>query len=483
MSNPIDPAVIFTHCSDLKYDDPDNIDKHYFENNRESYIELYAERFLRYISCNSDEETLIKTVYPYIDIGFRESVLNFAQTGQFSVDGWVLVKENCLKNVLLAAEKRARGRANTNCKINFFYIGINDLIGVLENLFEVTPELMKFLSSRNGQFTYDSPKFIEAIIRLTRGDIPHLASNPIIRIDDDVLVQPESIKVIIQSQQYISENEPFYMFSGKYRRFDDSYDVVNDFAVRTDWFYPVGTMPSDPRFTDGSFTKQNERAELFLNDLSVFGAVQPISTRPYSGTLRKLIENKRVFAPDVRESSQLISGAGLCMSRRCVELLPPFMTFDNPVIWVDDHLKRRIHEMRGDSQPHDLEIHRKNMEPALFEQNRHPDGITQNYLDTLKTTGWYFERLMAGCLLHAIIVDDRENINSRSYSEIVRDIILFKTREELNQVDKQKLEDRLNILVKRTYGIILDCWQSDEFAGTIVYPKLISWIVARATKG
>ncbi len=80
------------------------------------------------------------------------------------------------------------------------------------------------------------------------------------------------------------------------------------------------------------------------------------------------------------------------MTKNAIEVLPPFMSFQNLTIWVDDHLKRRLHEALGQMSKKNLE----HINDALFHQDRHPEGIKKianQDIDGKKMLNDYFDRL------------------------------------------------------------------------------------------
>jgi hypothetical protein len=461
------PTAIFTHAADLKYGDDTA-----FAKNADRYIAQYAERFKSYLECNKDE-LLIGIVYVYVDEGIRRATR--IQGNAFVLRSKDLEIDTQLKGVLSKAEEKARDdlKLPESAPPKFCFVGLAELLGVLNNLMDVNPDLVAFLRSDKGNFTYDAPKYVEAVIRLARGDIPHLAHNPIIRVDDDVRVNPEAIRLLINAFVDIRARKPFFFFSGKYGREDHIYDPVNDYAVRTDWFFPVGTQPGDERFSsaDPVFKKGVELAEKFLADLTVLGATQPPrATGQYSEALKRLINAGDITIPEARPAPQIISGAGLIMARRSVALLPPFMDFDTSIIWIDDYLKRRLHEMLGDIASGDLESVGNEERVATFEQKRHKPYITQGYIDSINKAKWYFPRLMAGCMLLAMIIDETGTKDDPSYSKLIRDIVWFKkNRNEIGKNVRRKMKARLRKIGIKRYEDVLGCWSSEEFAGYASY--------------
>lgn len=441
-------AVIFTHCSDLKYDDlskkdPSEHDPNFFQNNVDRYIHEYSERFKCYLKCN-EKDFLIGIVYGYIDLGVQ-SIIPQSSGKNFKVTPDIIEKERALKDVLQFAKDEALQQLSITEPPKFKFIGLDELVGLLNRLTDVDPDLVQFLCGKKGSFTYDSPKFVEAVIRLARGDIPHLAQHPIIRVDDDAKVNPESIDLLLREFEKISKKSPFYFFSGRYGREDSQDDPINDYAVRTHWFFSSGTNADE-----SEFKSHVETCQIFLADLDVLGAQQPlVAQHQYSKELTSLV-NEGKLSLKTRPAPQVISGAGLCMGRRNVELLPPFMNFGTHVIWVDDHLKRDLHEKLGDIAKNYLE----SIDGAKFQQDRSPQ----------KECSWYLERLIRGCMLHAIIEDDSDDPKAPSYSQLIRDIVWFKKGSlEIDEEVQGKMRERLLKVSVERYKIVLQCWSSDEF--------------------
>lgn len=472
-------AVVFTHLSGLKYDTNGG-----FQKIRGKLVERYTHIFTSYLQCNIDRHR-IAIVYSYFDWLLKIAMDEFRRNkdndeGQM----WNSIRaksdeEFHLRKVLEEAEGNARNAIKSTYPIKFYHIGLKQLVGLVNKLRDVEPELLSFLFGRiTGRFTYDSPKFVEAIIRLARGDMPYLARHPIIRIDDDAKPNPRSIDLIMEAYQNISKNLPFFFLSGQYGREDGVDDPVNDYAVRTAYFFPIGTRPGDPRFKDKSsveFQRAWDHTNMLLSDLSFVGATQGEYFDDHSLNAVTILSTEECHP---RPAPQVISGAGLIMSRRAIEFLPPFMNFNKLTMWVDDHLKRRLHEALGDIEPGDQE----SIIEARFEQNRHPEGIQKKDLEWAKNE--YFERLLRGCLMQSLI--EGGDGKSTVYSNHIHSIVAYKDvlprdAEEDPKTKRLLLKEMSNITRER-YENTLRCWSSKEFKGTILYEWASSYLSSSERK-
>lgn len=456
-------AVIFTHCAGLRYKDDDD----YRENERK-FVSNYKESFMRFLDCNRDE-VLVTDVFAYIDQGLK-AYFTKKIGSQFELDIRVYKKEQTLKGLLMVAERQARDtlKLDRGAPPKFHYVGLHELTDLLSKIWNVDPNLLSpgiFLGGNNA-FTYDSPKFAEAVIRLARGDIPHLAENPIIRIDDDADINPKSIKILLEAFTSASSFRPFYFFSGRYGREDKNPDIVNNFAVRTEWFFPVGTKAGDDRFEnpDEEFYNHMLAAEIFLADLQIIGARQPsMPDSKLSENLKDAMEKGLCKNIKKRSSPQVVSGAGLIMARRNVALLPPFINCTNLITWIDDYLKRELHEMLGDMTEYDPQC----IEEAIFQQDRNPlpEGITK---DKITSAGSYLKRVMLGCMFSAIIGDQSKDPN---YTGVLKDIVVYKL--EYGDFDgsttKSKLQQNILDVAFEHYKLVLWCWMSQEFRNYEIY--------------
>jgi hypothetical protein len=337
---------------------------------------------------------------------------------------------------------------------------------LLNELTNIDHGLAQNLHGPNGEFTYDSPKFVEATIRIARGLSPHLAWDPVLRFDADVSPNPTGIQLLLDSYVQINDLNPYYFFSGGYGNHSGLPDWINDYAVRTHWLAQPGSR-------DGTTLKidESERIRMFLADLNELGATQlDGSPKFYSSALKLLLGGTRHPSMPERKSPQVISGAGLVMAPRAICALPPFMNVSNATIWVDDHLKRRVHE----AVEHIRHDHPERIRGALFEQSRHgSQGITD--IEIRWAIDQYFDRLLRGCLLRRLV--NELDGSATSYSLLLKEIVKSVVVSGLTRrIDKRK-SDWFTALTER-YEEVLTCWAGVEYHGTV----LQTWIKKRHPK-
>jgi hypothetical protein len=340
--------------------------------------------------------TNVGVVYIYVDLGLRglEVVVSQEKTA-FNISGDVQADAELVRGLLAQAIDNARrksafaGRDTIGLPDSqFVVIGINELAGLVNYLLDIDPVLIEPIAGPNGIFTYDSPKFVEAVIRLARGAEPTLARQPILRMDIDVEPNDRAINAILSTvQSEMKLLRKYYFFSGGYRG-RTTPDPTNEHAVRAHWF---------------SLAEDKMGYAAFLGDLGELGATQLTADIEWSSPLRpggliprsaegQSLADKRGAPSTDRRSPQVISGAGLVMSFACILELPPFLGIPHFVVWIDDHLKRRLHEQLGHIATSEFEEL-----TTQFMQDRPPASKEWAF-------EVYFERLLRGCLMHALIV-------------------------------------------------------------------------------
>jgi hypothetical protein len=413
----------------------------------------YTALFSQYLRCNA-QQRLVSVVYLYIDWALRNAPLDRwkAPGGTLEDIGiQLLITENKLSELI----KESLDAAERDCQLpsdlapTFHLITITDILDLLKSIADIDSRLVGYLAGKRGKygyrFTYDAPKFIEAVIRIARGFTPHLAWNPIIRIDEDVTPNQYAIRTLLARYITVERSAPFFFFSGRYGcPHTGKIDFLNDFAVRTHWI-------SDPDPERPTRYRSNTRlARTFLADLSELGATQFLgSTTYYSTEMARILANRASAAP--RSSPQVVSGAGLIMSARAVELLPPFMNFKHNMTWVDDYLKRRLHEALGDLEKSAAEC----IDEARFEQDRHPYGIKREEVERARD---YLPRLFRGCVFRRLISELDEN--ATSYTQCIKDIVF---RKNLNDAGVSASRDKMRELAMERCEEIMLAWQSPEF--------------------
>jgi hypothetical protein len=445
---PAPPAVVFTHLTGIKPFEPG---KNLSRADKAAMISRYTETFASYCRVNEDRMR-IKAVVAYVDVAVKPALgviptKAAAQLRQRVFDGpfKLITYEAVVIDALEESVIKAADGSPRHHRVKFIFIGLATLLELFNHLIEAEPTLLRFLAGSNNKFTYDSPKFPEAVLRICRGDLPQLAREPVIRIDDDVTPDARSIDTLLAHFHSSCGRQPFVFFSGRY---GDGKDLVNDYAVRTAWFFPPGTRHRDERFTgpaDPAFERGKALCLRFLEELSMLGAPQLTA----SGA-----------------QPQVISGAGLIMSRRAVVFLPPFMNFAELITWVDDFIKRRLHETMGDIEPTECE----SVQDACFEQNRHAGGITLK--DHEFSEQKYFERLLRGCVLHALVITD--DGKPTLFSEHIRKIAwgIRSRKSELLRMTKgmkRVLTRDMGINARRRCNKVLQRWSADAYRETILH--------------
>jgi len=437
-------AVVFTHMGGLNQADLTAV----------AIGTKYDSFFRNYFNIN-DHGPLVKTVYCYIDWAVRQYLYEFTTNGTININPNLLAGDELLIGGLRRVERRVRGERRTGSSWpQFVYVGFQKLSYLLNTLIDVDKDLPQYLfGATGGTFTYDAPKFVEAVLRLVRMGRPHLALDPIVRVDEDVAPTTSFFTELLKGYRRIEQENDFYFFSGTYG--SDAADPINDFAARAHFFLDVPWTPGSsipPRTL--------HRIKMFFSDLSVLGAPQYPSgeLRFSSGAESIMAKGNRI----ARESAQCISGAGLIMSRNAVELLPPFTNFDLNNVWVDDHVKRRLHETLRHLDHDAPEV----VEGARAAQNRHPGGIVAGDLSWATD---YFDRLLRGCCLMSI-VDPPNDISH--YCSLVSDIVAFKVRAGDSRLLPSALQPMVSWMeetIKGRYVEAVECWAGDEYRGTLLH--------------
>lgn len=246
----------------------------------------------------------------------------------------------------------------------FQIVGTRELTPTLAALARLAgPQLARLLLGGGRRMYYDSPKFVEAVIRLARGFRPE----PIFRFDADVMVNEQAVQNLRGFHRRLQERG-LYFFSGGYACYPPTMNqkrLLNDYAVR------VHHLSDRCR---GRYVVNEPVAERFLDELQQVGADQ---------------------------RCQVISGAGLCMSFQAIFALPPFANVGGQIVWIDDHLKRRLHEQVGQLD------HNRNCRcsKANFLQHRYPAGVASG--DVKWARNQYLPRLARGSVMDALIWDRR----------------------------------------------------------------------------
>jgi len=348
-------CVIFTHFHfDLKKNSV------FLAKDRDRIHDLWKRRFERYRDCPS-----VERLFVFISVGYQALL----DVRKLSAPFIGLETDRQLVKLLSKAAKSAC------CEPRFVVVvGFDRMVDVLSRLQRRAQERGEMISNlllgSGKHMRYDSPKIVDAILRIAGRN----TDRPVFRIDDDVEPSEKAFSLLIDAYEKISgrRSSSVFVFSGGYGgwNYDDLNEqqnaLRNNYAVRT--FHLARNGRLEP-----------EACELFLSGLSEIGAEQGFSRERQGGN---------------RAKAQVISGAGFCLSYAAVKKLPPFANMNYPITWIDDHLKRKMHEAL-----YDLGKSRRwsRIVNALFRQERSDHNVTGSGVLGYLTT------LARGCICDALI--------------------------------------------------------------------------------
>ena len=399
-------AIIFTHLPIPKTEKSDVS----IAGNAETLKNRITPYLKRYLMCRN-----IALVYIYVDTGIRLTLQHLAEDSdelRFSIEELDFEQNirNCLKLSLDMAIRDLIHDSNESFDNSespkFQFIGLPHLLRLIHSLYRIDKNLIRDLAGQGRTFAYDSPKFIEAVIRLSRGSQQAHSHYPILRIDEDVIINAKSIKKLLEDAGKAMQSfNAYHFFSGSYGKLDGRFDPINDYAIRLHWLVNRDTHELE------------DKGRHFLRDLGEFGATQLAANEPMSESMSDFVKKNRNDTISNRNSQQVISGAGLYMSRTAIRTLPPFMNFRSMTVWIDDHLKRRLHEVLG----HIAADHLEQNSEAKFVQDRHPHphGITDSDIKWARSD--YFHRLLSGCIVHSLVTSP--NGEKRELANYVDEIL------------------------------------------------------------
>jgi hypothetical protein len=438
-------AVIFTHIK-VSQEEAAQTSDHFGVRH---LIDRVADVFRSYLLCRN-----VGLVYCYVDVGMQLTLSRLAKTVEGSEVSFSLEElgseertRNCLKMAvdevvqnLLDDRSVDFGPAQAT---RFQFVGLPHLLSLFNALSRIDKQLIRDLAADENTFTYDSPKFVEAIIRLVRSPHPIHGRHPVLRFDADVKVNEASVGELLAAVLRAWNTGPVHqLFSGGYGRSDGVADPVNDYAVRTHWLVNRETK------------ELSELGYHFLRDLGELGASQVPTSVPMSAAMSRYAREKRGGKTCNRDSQQIISGAGLFMSQNAIRALPPFINSRQMITWVDDHLKRRLHEAVGHLDAKSLE----HLPAVRFEQDRHPSGIDEDEVERAKG---YFPRVLFGCLLHALIVGP-DGKSPGLLSEEAKEII--KNPERV--LHEEKLGEAMFQVARQRAAEVLAIWKEADYGDT-----------------
>jgi len=320
---------------------------------------------------------------------------------------------------------------NSVCKnpSKFQFVGLNQLRPLLNELKLVAKNkgfsLNNLLLGGGSNLFYDCPKIPEAFIRIARRG----RNEPILRFDADVYVDENSVALLINKwQEQIAANKKYFFFSGSYFYHDINREkelfYLNDYSVRTHF------ISSDLRGEDYEMCDDNESEFHIDSDmcLNFIRGLSHIGATP---------------------AGQPISGAGLCISPLAITQFPPFANMSKNIVWIDDNIKRFLHEGVNDLSLDDVSM----VDGAKFKQNRYPNGIRCKDLTWAKQH--YIPRLILGCIIHSVI--HLPAIADGPYSKAVQKYMSSSEKPGTNEI-KEWIE-----AAKTRVSEIEKEWSSDKY--------------------
>lgn len=339
--------------------------------------------------------------------------------------------EIAIEGELLEAIRIQSGQNFVN---KFRVVGVSNLQALLATFRELclginAKRLNDLLLGAGSQLFYDSPKVVEAIIRLARRH----NNEPVLRFDEDVIINGESVKTLIEVyDNMVANGEQYFFFSGSYRTNDRERESemfwLNDFAVRTHFL----SIPDN-----GDYKLDVKLAEKFIQQISTIGA-------------------------DVY--NQPVSGAGLCISPMAIMQLPPFANVGRNIIWIDDAIKRALHVGIGDIAPSAV----REVQRARFNQDRYGGTVIRQ-----KDMDWgiqnYVPRLVHGCLMHSTMVDLGGITSEGPFAAYL--INYMRTKKKPTAADREKWR---NTIIERL-AAIRAAWNENTYLNNPAGEKLADW--------
>jgi predicted nucleotide-binding protein len=402
-------AIVFTHISQR---DP--------EQANDSFIKESADHFEAFCRCRN-----VSVVFVYVSFGLEQLLKGFNNgDGRIGIALEVVAGEARILNALQIALSVARQRIGGAQGPKFIFIGLKELAELLRRLGTNNSELVDHIAGGAANSTYDAPKFVEAVIRFKLQDDGHPEGDVVLRFDADVGVEPKGIEAILDKVKLERQETNYFFMSGGYAGATPQ-DYKNIYPVRINWFIEDGVPFSECR--------------RFLRDLGELGATQ----------IGSEVQRSPLFPDDIssqnRTNPQPISGAGLVMSVGAITVLPPFMNFKSRIVWVDDHLKRCLHEQLGHMDPAKIQ----RVDGVTFKQNR--DKKPDEYLD----------RLARGCLLHAAI-SDRGMPGPLSLA--VKQVVDMQAGKQPNRgINMVALNQRLERTLSERANLLRRVWQGAKY--------------------
>jgi hypothetical protein len=143
------------------------------------------------------------------------------------------------------------------------------------------------------------------------------------------------------------------------------------------------------------------------------------------------------------------------------------MNAEDMIVWIDDHLKRQLHEAIGDILPNAPE----RIGSARLRQDRYPKPVGIRTGDIEWARGSYFRRLLGGCLMQATIKD--ASGKPGPLASWVRQVTLG-IRKDLSPADEATLRNELKTAAEARLDEVVEVWRDADYGNNI----LKDWVVS-----
>ncbi|MDD1628790.1 MAG: hypothetical protein LUQ26_15195 [Methylococcaceae bacterium] len=402
-------AVVFTHLSIQKND----VEKFQNALDEGQLVELVWDRFGRIIkgiaTCSSVKLAYLFLSDAYIAFITKSGDKEFTKIFQL---------ELAIQPIIIDA---IREHCDDESYKKFVVIGLTQLRPLLDKFQDLSKNMgggidfNKLVLGEGSRLYYDCPKFVEAIIRVARRHY----QEPILRFDQDVEVNPDGVKALIDAYNVrIDRDQKYFLFSGSYhwhnKENTPEMHWLNDYAVRTHFL-------SSQESGSDNFRLDTVLAKHFIEDIRYIGA---------------------------DAQNQPISGAGLCISPMAIVQLPPFAIVSRNIIWIDDSIKRALHEGIGDIPVDDD----RQVPGANFCQDRYRGTIITGQDFTWGNKD-YLPRLLYGCLMYSVLEDFTtiRHPTEGPYSKFFVEYMQSKTKPTQSDREawRKVIEKRLKVIRKQ----------------------------------
>lgn len=220
-----------------------------------------------------------------------------------------------------------------------------DLVDIFSEMSDVQ-DLRDYFLGEPGNMSYDSPKIIEAIVRLRL-----LGSGiPVFRLDQDVLFPSEDIPNAYKKLQDAIDTQL------KELKEHHVESTIHSTILSADYEEPEKAIkrgrPSLIAYSRGYATRVQPallvKPDLLKEIKSGSLKWDNYARRSFDKSIAEKFFDNKSLAEWGAPATGVISGALLYMSDGVVLNIPPFSNFSLNVVWIDDHLRYALHRELGD---------------------------------------------------------------------------------------------------------------------------------------